>query len=815
MEPLLPLLSLLIRFLSRPFSPDNRQPDDALAALYKMVGEDMALREKATAAPKDVQDEAALMDQGASMKGSSITASIHGMLLVRKPPSQGGEEVQVPFSRYAADHHATPVLMESWCRDLADAVRIHMNPKFAAGKMASRAVFNEIDGDNDGSLSFLELYEYCVKKNPDLDKSQFEEAFKQLDLNGDGRVSLAEFEVHLGIRDLPEQVIRVEEQLSLEDQILAEAEAEQAMHEEVEDLFDQIDRDGSGTLTFDEVWADLNSRNSGMTIDQAQILFETIDVDGDGQVTMAEFKAHMGLPEYASWYADDAQVQAEIQAEEVFDTIDQDGKGFLSLDDLWDDLEGKGFDLTREQVEDVFKELDVNGDGKISLAEFKAHMGLPDDLIAEAGAIEEMHVQAEDVFDQIDVDFSGTLEFDEIWDFLAKQNATITREEAMDKFKALDLNGDGKVSLGEFKQYLQLPDEIAPESIPIGDGAIEQAMAEEAQQQDAEAAFDSIDVDGDGFLDFDEIWADLEARTGLEITKDQAMSVFQELDLNGDGKVSMAEFKVKMGIAPREEDVMEEVSAAAEMDFDIMDSNGSGFIEFGELWDALQSQSGGRFTEEQVREIFNGLDVNGDGKVSIVEFKMSMGIKPKQEEVVAELHQEVENEFANIDTDMSGYIEFNELWADMEAKTGMEISRQQAQAIFDELDVNGDGKVSLVEFKMKAANLEPTVQDVVDEMHNEAEATFDALDTDGSGYIEPEELWADLQKRGMPLTRDQVDQIFAGIDKNTDGKISLVEFKAQMVSHDLFFPPPTSPPCKSFFLGLPPNTFLTFPSPLP
>jgi Ca2+-binding EF-hand superfamily protein len=164
---------------------------------------------------------------------------------------------------------------------------------------------------------------------------------------------------------------------------------------------------------------------------------------------------------------------------------------------------------------------------------------------------------------------------------------------------------------------------------------------------------------------------------------------------------------------------------------------------------------------------------------------------------------------------MSGYIEFNELWADMEAKTGMEISRQQAQAIFDELDVNGDGKVSLVEFKMKAANLEPTVQDVVDEMHNEAEATFDALDTDGSGYIEPEELWADLQKRGMPLTRDQVDQIFAGIDKNTDGKISLVEFKAQMVSHDLFFPPPTSPPCKSFFLGLPPNTFLTFPSPLP
>eukprot|EP00282_Hemiselmis_andersenii_P016042 CAMPEP_0114133154 /NCGR_PEP_ID=MMETSP0043_2-20121206/13474_1 /TAXON_ID=464988 /ORGANISM="Hemiselmis andersenii, Strain CCMP644" /LENGTH=1256 /DNA_ID=CAMNT_0001226711 /DNA_START=123 /DNA_END=3890 /DNA_ORIENTATION=- len=770
-----------------------QQPEDALLELYKLVGDDIALRDSAIAAPKDVGELNELMDEGQSLQGSRITASVHGLVMIQKPDSLGGERVQVPFTRMAADHHATPVLMESWCRDMADAMRMHLNPKFAAGKMATKAVFNEIDTDGDGSLTMLELYDYLSKKGP-IDKAMFEEGFKQLDINGDGKVSLAEFEHHLGIRELPTQVVHVVSHDPMEEQILQEQaalEEEIAAHEEVEQLFDEIDADASGTLEFDEVWRDLQARNSGITLEQAQELFASIDLDGDGVITLEEFKEHMGLNPFpgmgnlgADESADEAQIVAEIEAEAAFDTIDQDQKGFFTLNDLWDDLELKGYEVTREQVEEMFASMDVNGDGLVSMAEFKAAMGLPDDLIAEAQVIEEMHIQAEEVFDTIDADMSGTLEFEELWEYLNQHGASLSKEEAIEKFKALDENGDGKVSLEEFKKYLQLPDEIPPEAIPIGDAPgdamAEAEMLEEEAHVEVEAEFDQIDVDGSGFLDFDEIWADLEQKTGVAISRDAALEVFKSIDLNGDGKVSMSEFKIAMGLMPTQEDVEQELHEAAEIDFDIIDKDGSGYIEFDELWADLEQRMGGRVSQEVARGMFDELDVNGDGKVSIVEFKMKLGLRPKMEEVMEEVHADVENEFDQIDADGSGYLEFEEIWADLEQKLGQSIDREQAESIFKELDVNGDGKVSLVEFKMKVGVM-PTRQEIVEEAHNEAEEAFDAIDTDGSGYLDLEELWADLQKRGMvELTREQVEEIFKSIDANGDGKVSLAEFKSHM-----------------------------------
>ncbi len=56
---------------------------------------------------------------------------------------------------------------------------------------------------------------------------------------------------------------------------------------------------------------------------------------------------------------------------------------------------------TTIQVVRVFQEMDRNKDGRISIAEFKAHFGLPEDLFAQAKAIEKMHVEAEKMFADI------------------------------------------------------------------------------------------------------------------------------------------------------------------------------------------------------------------------------------------------------------------------------------------------------------------------------------------------------------------------------------------------------------------------------
>jgi hypothetical protein len=55
--------------------------------------------------------------------------------------------------------------------------------------------------------------------------------------------------------------------------------------------------------------------------------------------------------------------------EEIFKKLDTDGDGFLSLEEF---KAGPRWQNDQAKAEEVFKKLDTNGDGKLSLEEFKA-----------------------------------------------------------------------------------------------------------------------------------------------------------------------------------------------------------------------------------------------------------------------------------------------------------------------------------------------------------------------------------------------------------------------------------------------------------
>mmetsp|Transcript_33938 Transcript_33938/g.83402 ORF Transcript_33938/g.83402 Transcript_33938/m.83402 type:complete len:840 (+) Transcript_33938:73-2592(+) len=670
-------------------------PDDALMYLYKLVGQDVALRmgtvKQAESGdcipePDDINNE---MDEP-----TVVTASVHGLLLVQKPD---GEEVQVPFSRMAAAHHATPVLLEKWCRDLADALRLEVNPQFKAGKQAVAAVFHEMDADQDRYLDMKEIATFLQSKGVELTQEQLEEGFRAIDLNEDGRVSLEEFEHHMGIRELPVQVVQAvgadDEQLALEAEILA---AEEEMHREAEELFDEIDADGSGDLSLQEIWADLDGRGANMPYESVKALFEELDTDGDGRISLAEFKEHMGLPMFPGMGLGGPSASQDMlhaEAEDTFAAIDTDMSGFIEFDELWADLELRGYDLTKEQVMEVFADLDVNRDGRVSLAEFKAHMGLPDDLIAEAEAIVEMHVQAEEVFDNIDTDMSGDLDMEELWAYLQQSGADITREAAEEKFRTLDVDKDDKVSLKEFKIYLDIPDPI---DVPM---APEQGMTEDEAVEaivEAEAMFDQINESGSGYLNFEEVFNDLLAR-GQDVDEALAREIFKDMDMNGDGRVSLVEFKTKLGVPITEEEQLDEVHEQAETQFDQMDKDGDGYLSFQELLEEMQKGQAD-VTEQFAKEVFDRMDQNSDGKVSLTEFKNEMGIPLQEHQILDQMHEDAENLFANIDKDKSGYLDIGEIEADLKSR-GLEVTREVVEDIFKSLDINNDGKVSLSEFK--------------------------------------------------------------------------------------------------------------------
>lgn len=60
---------------------------------------------------------------------------------------------------------------------------------------------------------------------------------------------------------------------------------------------------------------------------------------------------------------------------EAFKVFDRDGDGKISKQELYLVMKALGENLTEEEIEEMIREADINGDGEIDFYEFKAMMG--------------------------------------------------------------------------------------------------------------------------------------------------------------------------------------------------------------------------------------------------------------------------------------------------------------------------------------------------------------------------------------------------------------------------------------------------------
>ena len=133
---------------------------------------------------------------------------------------------------------------------------------------------------------------------------------------------------------------------------------------------------------------------------------------------------------------------------------------------------------------------------------------------------------------------------------------------------------------------------------------------------------------------------------------------------------------------------------------------------------------------EEVRQIFNMFDKNGDNTVSVSEVEsllISIGRNPSKEEVKKLVEE--------LDTDKSGTLSFDEFMRYMD-------------------------KVYVVP--------EEQVNDIVD--------AFKIFDLDDNGYITASEFKNILCKFGGEFSPQEVDEIFNMVDLNHDGKLDYAEF---------------------------------------
>merc|ERR1712232_1295074 len=131
---------------------------------------------------------------------------------------------------------------------------------------------------------------------------------------------------------------------------------------EFKEAFSLFDKDGDGTITTKELGTVMRSLGQNPTEAELQDMINEVDADGNGSVDFPEFLS------LTARKMKDTDTEEELI--ESFKVFDRGGNGFISAAELRHVMTNLGEKLADEEVDDMIREADVDGDGQINYEEF-------------------------------------------------------------------------------------------------------------------------------------------------------------------------------------------------------------------------------------------------------------------------------------------------------------------------------------------------------------------------------------------------------------------------------------------------------------
>ena len=272
------------------------------------------------------------------------------------------------------------------------------------------------------------------------------------------------------------------------------------------------------------------------------------------------------------WVADTG-----INIRKLFDKFDENDDGTIDSDELKRGLLSLNLaDLPPSQVDRLVAEIDADGNGVIDLDEFDA-------ILMGSTADQEEAPEAENTDEAAEDDTS-------------------------------DLEGEGDT---------EKADEVSTdaESDVVEDDASAEEEAEEDAEEDESAAEE----------DEDEVGEEEDEAHGID---DEAFDIDEEED-SSDAEAEEEPHRPLAALSALA-DLMDEHDISAQRLFNELDADGNGVVSISELKSTIAEKYGDDLDLEQVNAIMDGADVDGDGTIDITEFIGSLEDYETMEELVEE-----------------------------------------------------------------------------------------------------------------------------------------------------------------------------------
>eukprot|EP00043_Microstomoeca_roanoka_P004873 m.52385 g.52385 ORF g.52385 m.52385 type:complete len:411 (+) comp12697_c0_seq1:112-1344(+) len=383
-------------------------------------------------------------------------------------------------------------------------------------------------------------------------------------------------------------------------------------------------------------------------------------------------------------------IAAHRRAREIFRDADRDGNGWLSKKELKrvlhisDDLRFELRTAGGRQWKDFWQELDANDDGKIEEQELIAY--LTKVQVERVNKNSESFIErARSIFELADKDKNGWLSKKELKralqedDDLRDELRAAHGREWKDFWKDLDANDDGKIELQELVEYVQRTHaERVERSVAIANEtntvesvqekaeAESKPAAEASEQQTAEETTTTTTA-----VTEDSLVALIATETIEERMcrlRDRVREIFERADKDKNGWLSKKELK---NVLHQDDDLRFELRTA-------------GGREWKDFWAELDANDDGKIQEEELVEYL---------------FKVQVEKVEGHSKVIQERARDI---FERADKDKNGWLSKSELKRLLHEDDDIRDELRTAHGrewkdFWQELDINGDGKIELEE----------------------------------------------------------------------------------------------------------------------
>ena len=133
--------------------------------------------------------------------------------------------------------------------------------------------------------------------------------------------------------------------------------------EEFRHCFEQLDVNDNGKIGMKELGSVLRCFGINPTEAEVQDIINEVDADGNGTLDFEEFVSLMCKRM--------TDTDVELELKNAFNIIDLDVNGRINAAELKRLFDASGAKVTDEEVEEMIREADLDGDGLIDLDEFK------------------------------------------------------------------------------------------------------------------------------------------------------------------------------------------------------------------------------------------------------------------------------------------------------------------------------------------------------------------------------------------------------------------------------------------------------------